>query len=86
MVRSPSSPLPMSAQAQHYYGSEDEEDLREAVKAQEKFQKARIEADTARETLTSRKRQEEDVRRKLEITTVEVEQMRERKAVESVSR
>ncbi|KAK4154274.1 hypothetical protein C8A00DRAFT_14595 [Chaetomidium leptoderma] len=36
--RSPSSPQPMSANLQqHYYGSDDEEDYRQAVEAQEKF-------------------------------------------------
>lgn len=36
-IRSPSSPLPMSSQALHYQGSEDEEDYRKAVEEQEKF-------------------------------------------------
>ncbi|EEY19122.1 IDC1 protein [Verticillium alfalfae VaMs.102] len=36
-IRSPSSPVPMSAGAIHYHGSEDEEDYRKAVEAQEKF-------------------------------------------------
>ncbi|KAM0325394.1 hypothetical protein ACHAQA_007380 [Verticillium albo-atrum] len=36
-TRSPSSPLPMSAGAIHYHGSEDEEDYRKAVEAREKF-------------------------------------------------
>ena len=36
-VRSPSSPLPMSAQAQFYGASDDEEDYRAAVEAQEQF-------------------------------------------------
>ncbi|KAL6412747.1 hypothetical protein AUP68_03953 [Ilyonectria robusta] len=35
--RSPSSPLPMSAQALHYQGSEDEEDFKAAMVAQELF-------------------------------------------------
>ncbi|KAH6896900.1 hypothetical protein B0T10DRAFT_167824 [Thelonectria olida] len=37
MQRSPSSPLPMSANAHHYQGSEDEEDYAAAVEAQENF-------------------------------------------------
>ncbi|KAM0276692.1 hypothetical protein ACHAQH_006460 [Verticillium albo-atrum] len=36
-ARSPSSPLPMSAGAIHYHGSEDEEDYRKAIQAQENF-------------------------------------------------
>ncbi|KAF4970488.1 hypothetical protein FSARC_2507 [Fusarium sarcochroum] len=35
--RSPSSPLPLSAAALHYQGSEDEEDFRAAMAAQEEF-------------------------------------------------
>ncbi|RDA91717.1 hypothetical protein CP533_2342 [Ophiocordyceps camponoti-saundersi (nom. inval.)] len=35
--RSPSSPLPLSAGAPHYQGSEDEEDLVRAMRAQESF-------------------------------------------------
>ncbi|KAI8672207.1 hypothetical protein NCS56_00683300 [Fusarium sp. Ph1] len=35
--RSPSSPLPLSATAPHYQGSEDEEDYRAAMAAQEEF-------------------------------------------------
>ncbi|KAH7146424.1 hypothetical protein EDB81DRAFT_492673 [Dactylonectria macrodidyma] len=35
--RSPSSPLPMSAQTLHYQGSEDEEDYKAAMEAQELF-------------------------------------------------
>ncbi|ROW04337.1 hypothetical protein VSDG_01157 [Cytospora chrysosperma] len=35
--RSPSSPVPMSAGGQHYYGSEDEEDYRRAKEDQAKF-------------------------------------------------
>ena len=38
--RSPSSPQPMSADLRpHYYGSDDDEDYRQAVEAQEKFRK-----------------------------------------------
>ena len=38
--RSPTSPQPMSADLRpHYYGSDDEEDYRQAVEAQEKFRK-----------------------------------------------
>jgi hypothetical protein len=37
MVRSPSSPLPMSANAAMYQGSDDEEDLRSAIEAKENF-------------------------------------------------
>ncbi|KAJ0125448.1 hypothetical protein J7T55_006794 [Diaporthe amygdali] len=36
-ARSPSSPLPMSAGVQHYFGSEDEEDYRRAKEDQAKF-------------------------------------------------
>ncbi|TDZ37942.1 hypothetical protein C8035_v001142 [Colletotrichum spinosum] len=36
-VRSPSSPLPLSANLIHYMGSEDEEDLAKAIIAQESF-------------------------------------------------
>ncbi|KAI5456393.1 hypothetical protein BGZ63DRAFT_409087 [Mariannaea sp. PMI_226] len=39
--RSPSSPLPMSANAHHYQGSEDEEDYKAAVEAQEQFRQRR---------------------------------------------
>lgn len=35
--RSPSSPLPMSATAMHYAGSEDDEDFKKAMQAQEEF-------------------------------------------------
>ncbi|CCC07467.1 unnamed protein product [Sordaria macrospora k-hell] len=35
--RSPSSPVPMSGQAAHFYGSEDEEDYRRALEDREKF-------------------------------------------------
>lgn len=35
--RSPSSPVPMSSQAAHFYGSEDEEDYRRALEDREKF-------------------------------------------------
>ncbi|RFU72103.1 hypothetical protein TARUN_10156, partial [Trichoderma arundinaceum] len=35
--RSPSSPVPLSATALHYQGSEDEEDFRKAMQAQEEF-------------------------------------------------
>lgn len=35
--RSPSSPLPLSASAVHYQGSEDEEDLKRAMQAREDF-------------------------------------------------
>lgn len=37
LQRSPSSPVPLSATALHYQGSEDEEDYQRAVKAQEEF-------------------------------------------------
>ncbi|KAK3344082.1 hypothetical protein B0T25DRAFT_573043 [Lasiosphaeria hispida] len=37
--RSPSSPLPMSAGPQHIYGSDDEEDYRQALEAREKFRR-----------------------------------------------
>ncbi|KAL2759660.1 hypothetical protein ACRALDRAFT_1067593 [Sodiomyces alcalophilus JCM 7366] len=37
VVRSPSSPVPMSANALHYQGSEDEEDYRRALEDQERF-------------------------------------------------
>lgn len=39
MLRSPSSPLPLSANPLHYAGSEDEEDLRKAIEAKEKFRR-----------------------------------------------
>ncbi|KAK3899306.1 hypothetical protein C8A05DRAFT_18238 [Staphylotrichum tortipilum] len=37
--RSPSSPQPMAGLQHHYYGSDDEEDYRQALEAQEKFRK-----------------------------------------------
>ena len=37
LQRSPSSPVPLSATAPHYQGSEDEEDYQKAVRAQEEF-------------------------------------------------
>lgn len=37
LVRSPSSPLPLSESAPHYQGSEDEEDYKAAVAAREEF-------------------------------------------------
>lgn len=37
MLASPTSPLPMSAVALHYQGSEDEEDLKQAIQEQEAF-------------------------------------------------
>ena len=37
--RSPSSPVPMSAGPQHYYGSDDEEDYRQALEAKEQFRR-----------------------------------------------
>lgn len=40
-VRSPSSPLPMSAGAPHFYGSEDEEDFRKAQEDKAKFRRAK---------------------------------------------
>lgn len=36
-TRSPSSPLPLSAQQGHFYGSDDEKDFRAAMEAQESF-------------------------------------------------
>jgi hypothetical protein len=40
VVRSPSSPLPMSANAQYFQDSEDEDDYRKAARAQAKFKKS----------------------------------------------
>lgn len=39
MVRSPSSPLPITMAPQHYYGSDDDEDLRQALDAKENFRR-----------------------------------------------
>lgn len=57
VIRSPSSPLPMSTNAQFYYGSEDEEDYRKAIEAKEKFRSQNGRSSShARERSESRRR------------------------------
>ncbi|KAH9907857.1 hypothetical protein F4778DRAFT_797947 [Xylariomycetidae sp. FL2044] len=60
-VRSPSSPLPMSAQA-NFYGSDDEEDYRLALEAREQFRKRHNRSKDPMSPAVSRGRDRSEIR------------------------